>query len=104
MVSAVLARADFAVETCRDVDEALPHLQSQEFDAIVLAMDSSAPARDAAMLEHLQQADRPPCVVLLSAGPQPRLDNVVSDLVRARLRKPFDIAELVAVVRECFPT
>ncbi|HEX8255748.1 MAG TPA: response regulator [Thermoanaerobaculia bacterium] len=102
MVSAVLAQANFAVETCRDAGEALPQLDQQQFGVVVLSMDSSSPESDAAILDRLHATEEPPCVVLISAGSQPKLDSVVSQLVRARLRKPFDISELVAAVRGCF--
>ena len=41
------------------------------------------------------------CVVVISAAASQRIGEAESPLVRARLRKPFEISDLVAAVRGC---
>jgi DNA-binding response OmpR family regulator len=102
MIAAVLSRAAFDVDVCNDGDAALARLDDANYGAIVLALVQSDAHGDAEIFSRLQQKNRPPCVVVISAGSQAVMDSVSSDLIRARLRKPFHIEELVGAVKSCF--
>ena len=101
MVSTVLARESFNVDACEDADEAVRRLSTETYDAIVLALATANPAAHAKVLEAIDAKRNLPCVVLISAGSQPSLDSVESRIIAARLRKPFDITDLVTAVRSC---
>ena len=103
MVAAVLKRSAFAVDACSNGREALAHYEMQQYGVIVLSLVTRDPDGDAELLKRLMELEGKPCVIALSAGSQNSLDSMASDLIAARLRKPFQIAELVEAVRRCFP-
>lgn len=102
MIAAVLSHEEFAVDVCEDSQTAIECLNGANHRVIVLALVERNPTGDTEFLLHLRERQPAPCVVVLSAGSQDRLDAVQSDLVRARLRKPFHIDDLVSAVRGCF--
>jgi two-component system chemotaxis response regulator CheY len=97
----VLNRAGFVSSEAVDGRDAIEQLDSHQFDAIVL--DLMMPRVDGfGVVEHLiaTQPDMIEKTVVLTAFPkaaaQERLHHLCSIL-----SKPFEIAELVTVVRDC---
>lgn len=102
MVSAVLQRSSFTVDICQDGEEALERIASETYGVLVLSLVRQDPDGDADLLRRLEAAGRPPCVIVISAGSQNAMDVMTSDLIAARIRKPFQIEELVCAVAKCF--
>ena len=101
MVAAVLTRSEFLVDACASSREAVQRFELSEYEVIVLSLASRDPESDREMLEQLKRRSDKSCVIALSAGSQAYLDGFTSDLIAARLRKPFHIADLVDAVRRC---
>lgn len=101
MVSTVLAREGFVVEACADTAAAAREITRERYDAVVLALTQNDIAGHANVLALLDVGRSMPYVVLTSAGSQGMLDAAESRVIAARLRKPFDIGELVSAVRSC---
>lgn len=102
MIAAVLQRESFSVVSCEDGQQALVCLSTDEFGAVVLSLVRANPGGDADVLLHLKQQPKPPGVVVISAGSPTYLETVASELIKARLRKPFNVDELVGAVKSCF--
>jgi DNA-binding response OmpR family regulator len=102
MISVVLSREAFAVDTCVDDVDTRQRLEDVHYDAVVLALVSDNPAVHRDILLQLSAKPEPPPVIVISAGTQAELDFVESSLICARLRKPFQLAELVGAVHGCF--
>jgi two-component system, chemotaxis family, chemotaxis protein CheY len=100
MIAVVLEREDYAVDLCADHLDAAERLRSGQYGAVVLALVNRDPSVHNHVLRELQ--GKPACVVVISAGSQAALDAASSDLIRARLRKPFQIRELTEAVARCF--
>ena len=101
MVAHILRRAGFGVDTASGGAEAIDRCATTEYGAVVL--DLAMPAIGGrAVIEALgHTARRTKCVVLMSAGTEKQLDDVPQDLVHTKLRKPFDLTDLVAAVKGC---
>ena len=102
MIAAVLAREAFQVDLCTDDTDATICLAQVAYGAVVLGLVSQNPRVHTNILTKIRESPQPPCVVVISAGSQTALNGEVSHLIRARLRKPFQIAELVEAVTNCF--
>lgn len=102
MIAAVLSRAGYAVDLCAEGRRALSLIDESNYGAVVLALVQRDAAGDAEIFLHLREKRTPPCVVVISAGAQAALDAMDSDLITARLRKPFHIEDLVSAVKGCF--
>lgn len=103
MIAAVLKRSSFAVDDCATGREALERFEVERYPVIVLSLTSQDPTGDAEVLRLLKEKEERPCVIALSAGSQSALDRMASDLIATRLRKPFQITDLVEAVQRCFP-
>ena len=102
MIAAVLSRQAFQVDLCVDDADAAVCLANKAYGAVVLALVSQNPQVHSSILRRVREVSIPPCVVVISAGSQTALDDEASDLIRARLRKPFQISALVEAVMSCF--
>ena len=101
LLRAALSTRDFAVDSAGDGDEALRRLHERCYDAVVLDLLIQGIRRDdvlTAVIEQLPQARR---VVLTSCEPPLILPDFDAAVVRATLRKPFDIEQLVSEVVAC---
>ena len=101
LVKVVLRRAGYDVDDASGGELALKKIAWDGYAANVLdLMMPSVSGYD--VLRAISRA-RPNsrCVVLMSAASQGALDGVDATIVRATLRKPFHISELVAAVRSC---
>lgn len=101
MVRSVLAREGFAVEVAGSGNEAISRLISNHYDAVVL--DVMMPDGSGHEVLQVLKVQRPAvkCVVIISAAAAARLEEVDVSNVGAKLRKPFDIEELIGAVQNC---
>ena len=101
MVRSVLTRHGFAVEVVDSGNEAISRLNSNHYDAVVL--DVMMPDGSGQEVLKVLAVQRPgvKCVVIISATSAANLDEIDSANVGAKLRKPFDIADLVEALEGC---
>lgn len=101
MVQTVLRRKDFDVAVATSGNEAIARLAERRYDAVVLDlfMDDGT-GEDVLTALAVQQPDVK-CVVIISATSAARIAKTDMANVTAKLRKPFDIEELVAAVQQC---
>jgi DNA-binding response OmpR family regulator len=101
MLLAVLHQAGFAADAAASGDEALSHLGTTNYSAVVL--DVKMPGISGIeVIQQMASAGRHhKCVVLMSAGTESSLDDAPPALVHTKLRKPFNIKDVVDAVRGC---
>ena len=101
MLLAVLRRAGFAADAAANAAEALSRLDTTNYSAVVL--DVVMPGVSGIeVIRHLASTGRQTkCVVLMTAGTESMLDDAPSALVHTKLRKPFNIKNVVEAVRGC---
>jgi DNA-binding response OmpR family regulator len=102
MIAAVLTRGDFKVDLCSDDSDAAECLSRDKYGAVILALVSQDPEVHDRILRNVAQLPEQPCVIVISAGTQTALDATASTLIKARLRKPFQIGDLIGAVESCF--
>jgi DNA-binding response OmpR family regulator len=97
----VLKQAGFAADAAASGHEALARLETTNYSAVIL--DVVLP--DISGMEVMRQMEsrgrHTKCVVLMSAGTESILDHAPPALIHTKLRKPFNINEVVAAVRGC---
>lgn len=101
LLRAALSTRDFMVDAAGDGDEALLRLRETCYDAVVLDLMIQGTRRLdvlTAVIEQLPQARR---VVLTSCDPPSMLHDPDAAVVRATLRKPFDLDQLLSEVVAC---
>jgi CheY-like chemotaxis protein len=101
LIARVLKRAEYEVAVAANGNEALIHLRTHPFTTVVL--DLMMPVMSGfEVLEYLRTHDDAgtPAVVVVSAAGERDLESIQSPLVRAVLRKPFDLTELLAAVEK----
>lgn len=103
LLTTVLTRKGFSVETAQNGEEAIGVIAGREFAAIVL--DLMMPKADGfEVIEHLERTvpDRlRRCVIVLTAVASRDLRKLDEKQVFRVIRKPFDLNELVGAVTEC---
>jgi CheY-like chemotaxis protein len=101
LVSTILRRADYTVDTANNGKEALRLSELTQYDVIVL--DLMMPQLSGfEVLRLLQHRDvRPRFVVVMSAASEPVLLKAGGSNVFATLRKPFDIGAITDAVGAC---
>ncbi|HYK01237.1 MAG TPA: response regulator [Thermoanaerobaculia bacterium] len=101
MVRSVLHREGFEVADVASGNEAIAPLNEKPYDAIVLdVMMGDGSGHDVLQaLASMRPAVK--CVVVVSAASAATIEKVDQANVQAKLRKPFDISELVEAIREC---
>jgi len=103
LITAVLSRKGYSVETARNGEEALEVIAGKTFEVIIL--DLMMPKVDGfEVIEHLtrtapEQLKR--CVIVLTAVASKDLRKLDGSRVFRVLRKPFDLDELLSVVTDC---
>lgn len=101
MVRAVLRRDGFEVEEVESGDQAIAQIRQKRYDAIVLdIMMGRGSGHDVLQALALERPDDN-CVVVISATSQPTLDKIDNVHVKTKLRKPFNINDLVAAIHQC---
>ena len=101
LVETLLRREGFEVDSVASGNAAIASLTAKEYDAVVLDLMM----RDGGGHDVLQTvaAQRPhaKCVVVISATSAANIESVGLDNVVAKLRKPFEIRDLLAAVHQC---
>lgn len=101
LISRVLKRAEYDIFVAANGSEALSQLRTRAITTVVL--DLMMPVMSGfEVLEYLRTHDDAgtPAVVVVSAAGERDLESIHSPLVRAVLRKPFDLTELLAAVEK----
>ena len=101
MVQRVLRREAFEVDCARDGFEAIEKISKNDYSTILL--DLMMPRVDGVgVLRYLENSDPAlaPSVILMTAAADSATEAAQAGPVVALLRKPFDISELVAHVRQ----
>lgn len=101
MVRAVLQHEGFEVEEVDSGTDAIVRIREKQFDAVVLdIMMGRGSGQD---VLHVLAVERPAqkCVVVISATSQAKLDKIDVANVKSKLRKPFNISELLDAVSQC---
>ena len=101
LLRTVLHRESFDVEEALNGREAILLVRRKRYDTIVLDL-MMGPGNGFDVLEAVK-AEWPgeKCVIVLSAASPAMIEAVPADAVHAKLRKPFDLDELIHAVREC---
>jgi len=102
LVRTILTRQGFTVEEAAGGREAIARIEQQQYDVLLLdLMMTDGSGED--VLDALRVSRFAPrkCVIILSAVSAGKLAALESPNVAAKLRKPFDLDELVEAVRTC---
>jgi CheY-like chemotaxis protein len=103
MLAKVVERQDLVVDTARDGEEAIQRLDS-DGEYAVIVLDLMMPRVDGyGVLKHLEQhhPDRLACTIIASAVPESEILKRFATPVYRVHAKPFDMARLIADIREC---
>ncbi|PYQ36246.1 MAG: two-component system response regulator [Acidobacteria bacterium] len=101
LMRTVLAREGYQVDEAYGGREALEKIAWDGYDAIVLDLMMPEISGFDVLSAISQVRPNSECVVVISAAASQRIGEAESPLIRARLRKPFEISDLVAAVRGC---
>ncbi len=101
MVRSVLAREGFEVEDVDSSNAAVTRLHQAHYDAVVLdvVMGNGSGLEVLNAIATLRPEAK--CVVVISASSPANIASIDPANVAAKLRKPFDIQQLVDAVRDC---
>jgi DNA-binding response OmpR family regulator len=98
LLQAVLRRFDYTTALASNGAEAIDRLRQKEYAAVVLdLMMPAVSGRD--VIDFLATLAAPTPVVICSAAGPAAMTGLDPKVVKAVVRKPFDIDELVATVR-----
>lgn len=97
----MLSRDGFDVHEASNGDEVMNRMRVERYDAVVLDL-MMGPGSGLDVLDAIK-AERPgeKFVIIVSATSQASIDKLESENIFAKLRKPFDINELLGAVRQC---
>ena len=101
MLLIVLRQAGFAADAAASGDEALSRLDTTNYSALVLDVVMPGISGIEVMRQMASTGRHTKCVVLMTAGTESLLDDAPSALVHTKLRKPFNIKDVVEAVRGC---
>ena len=101
LVRLLLTKDGFAVEEAVNGRDALDRLRRKRYDCMILDL-MMGPGSGFDVLDTMKR-ERPGrrFVVVASATAARTIDQLDSDNIVAKIRKPFDIEELLRVVRKC---
>jgi len=101
LLRTVVRREGLDVDDAASGNQAIALLREKDYHAVVLDLMM----RDGSGEDVLRMLGEKPgmrnCVVVVSACAVTELDNLEHPNVHSKLRKPFDIGDLVAAVRDC---
>jgi DNA-binding response OmpR family regulator len=101
LIGIMLQRESFETEEATNGTEAMERIRARRHDAIVLDL-MMGPGSGFDVLEQIQDVrpgDR--CVVVLSASSERTIRELEGPNVFAKIRKPFDMTELVREISAC---
>ena len=101
LVRTILTREGYEVDEAYGGREALEKIAWADYDAIVLDLMMPEISGFDVLNAISQVRPNSKCVVVISAAAPQAISEADSPLVRARLRKPFEISELIAAVHGC---
>ena len=101
MLLAVLRKEGFAADAAASGDEALSRIDTTNYSAVVLDVLMPGISGIEVMRQMASKGRHTKCVVLMSAGTESLLDAAPPALIHTKLRKPFNIKDVVEAVRGC---
>lgn len=101
MVVAVLRRAGFDAEMTTSGTRAIALLECEGYAAAVVDLAMCEVTGADVVARVAARGAKTKFVVLISVGSEAALDDVPDTVIHSKLRKPFDIDEVVAAVRAC---
>jgi CheY-like chemotaxis protein len=101
MLLAVLRQAGFETDAAASGQEALSRLDTTSYSAVVLDVMMAGVSGIEVIRQMASTGRHTKCVVLMSAGTESLLDDAPPALVHTKLRKPFNIKDVVEAVRGC---
>lgn len=101
LVGTLLRREGFAVDDVQSGNAAIASLTEKEYDGVVLDLMMRDGTGHDVLRTIAAQRPHEKCVVVISATSAANIEAVDVDNVVAKLRKPFDIHELLAAVHQC---
>jgi DNA-binding response OmpR family regulator len=101
MLLALLRQAGFAADAAATGDEALSRLGTTSYSAVVLDVVMPGMSGIEVIRRMASTGRHTKCVVLMSAGTESLLNDAPPALVHTKLRKPFNIKDVVEAVRGC---
>lgn len=102
LVSALLRREGFDVDTAADGVEAVLKLGVHEYD--FLALDLMMPGVSGREILRFLAENRPPMlerVLVMTAAADAEIFNLMSTIPCRLIRKPFDIEQFTLAIRKC---
>ena len=102
LVCTIVKRERIAVDCVADGAQAIEHLQQHEYTVILL--DLMMPRVDGfGVIQYLKEHPPAvkPVVLVITAYADQKFKDVDPDIVAGVLRKPFEVADLGSVVRQC---
>ena len=102
LVCTIVKRERIAVDCVSDGAQAIEHLQHHEYAVVLL--DLMMPRVDGfGVIQYLKEHPPAvkPVVLVITAYADQKFKDVDPDIVAGVLRKPFEVADLGAVVRQC---
>jgi DNA-binding response OmpR family regulator len=101
MVRSVLTREGFDVVIAGTGNDAIALLHQNGYDAVVLDIMMGEGSGQDVLDALARQRPDVKCVVVISSTSVSKLEDFKGANIGAKLRKPFDIQELVEAVRNC---
>jgi len=101
MIMALLHQAGFEVDAASNGEEALSRLATTNYSAVVLDVVMPGISGIEVIRRMASTGRHTKCVVLMSAGAESMLNDAPPALIHTKLRKPFNIKEVVEAVRGC---
>jgi len=101
LIRLVLRRDNYNVEEAINGEEAMARMRIKKYDAVVLDL-MMGPGNGVEVLDALK-TKRPgeKCVIVVSATSERTINQLDGENIFAKIRKPFDVDDLLRAVREC---
>ena len=102
LLSRIVEREGFEVDTAADGQEAIRNLQEREYAVVLL--DLMMPRVNGFEVVRYLKENPPkakPVVLVISAYTDQRFRDVDPDIVAGVIRKPFEVSDLASLVRLC---
>ena len=101
MVRSVLHREGFDVEEVSGGHDAIALMAEKSYDAVVLDLMMGDGNGEEVLRAIASMRPGRKCVVIISAAAPAKLEQLGSPNIQAKLRKPFDITQLVDAILGC---
>ena len=101
LVTTILRRANYAVDTAVDGRDALAKIERARYDVVMLDLMMPGVSGFDVLARLPIRRPQPRFVVIMSAAPPDVIADAVTLNVFAALRKPFGVDEIITTVRAC---